>query len=384
VADYTRQLSRQLRSRGVRGLICTAHTYSGGDVVGVTDRWDAAGVVRAARAMGRLRLDLIHVQFAPSAFGFHRAVGLLPGLLGSGTPLLATLHEYGVWTAEGPAGRLREAGWSAVERRGVLDRETLLLTLRASQLLFTAPEHEQVLRARFPGRTIPATYSPIGANIPLAAIEDRAVAAVRAELGLPGDARLAVFFGFLHQEKGLERLIEAVAQVRRTHPRLELVLAGGEQSHSVVGGAATALRRSLEQVAERHGVEHAVRFTGYLPERAISALLQAADVAVFPFNAGVTSKSSSLLAALSHGVPTIATAPTGAVRAPSEIDGVLRVPPRDTAALEQALHDVLSDSDLAARLVTAGRANAAGRTWQAVAAIHEEVYAEVLGRLPRR
>ncbi len=77
VADYTRHLARQLRSAGCESLICTAHRYARApdeEIVGVTDRWDVPGVVRAARALGRLRLDVVHVLFARSAFGFSGAV----------------------------------------------------------------------------------------------------------------------------------------------------------------------------------------------------------------------------------------------------------------------------------------------------------------------
>src|SRR3569833_3038596 len=52
VADYTRHLASSLRSAGCESLICTAHQYastSEDDVVGVTDNWDAGGVLRAAR-----------------------------------------------------------------------------------------------------------------------------------------------------------------------------------------------------------------------------------------------------------------------------------------------------------------------------------------------
>ena len=79
VADYTRHLARQLRAAGCESLICTAHRYArtpGEEIVGVTDRWDVRGVRRAARTISRLPLDVVHVQFAPSAFGFSRAVGL--------------------------------------------------------------------------------------------------------------------------------------------------------------------------------------------------------------------------------------------------------------------------------------------------------------------
>ena len=382
VADYTRQLARHLRWTRLDPLICTAHAYVQGaddEIIGVTDRWSVGGVVRAARAMARLRLDLVHVQFAPSAFGFRRAVGLLPLFAPTGTPVLATLHEYGVWATNGLTGRLRSTVWSAVERRGLAERETLLLSMRADRLLVTAPEHELMLNARLPERALVAVRVPIGANIGVARLDrEHARAVVRRGLGLAADDVLAVFFGFLHPDKGLERLIEAVAQVRGAYPRLRLVLAGGMQSHSVRGGAAAALCRELKDVARRHGVEDDVFFTGYLPEHEISRLLLAADVAVFPFDAGVTAKSGSLLAALAHGVPTVATSLPSVVARPTEIEGVLRVPPRDSIALAHALRLILSDRALADRLVRNGRACAEGRTWPAIAATHARIYAEVL------
>ena len=382
VADYTRHLARQLREAGCESLICTGHRYArtpGEQTVGVTDRWDALGVLRAARALGGLSLDVVHVQFAPSAFGFSRAVGLLPLLLPAGTPVVATLHEYGVWTAGGASGGLRSAAWSAMERQQRADRETLVLTVKADRLLVTAPEHADVVHARFADRRLEVTHVPIAPNIPVARLDgEDVVSAVRASLGLPPDARLAVFFGFLHPVKGLAGLIEAVAAVRRVIPGLRLVVAGGGESHSVHGEGADAMRWGLEDAARRHGVEQHVIFTGYLPEDDVSRLLRAADAAVFPFDAGVTAKSGSLLAALAHGVPTIATSPPGALDRPMEVEGVLRVPPRNTAALVDALLLVLSDRALATRLAAAGRACADRWTWPKIAGFHAQMYAEVL------
>jgi glycosyltransferase involved in cell wall biosynthesis len=382
VADYTRHLARQLPAAGCESLICTAHRYArtpGEEIVGVTDRWDVGGVRRAARAIARLSLDVVHVQFAPSAFGFSRAVGLLPLLLPAGTPLVVTLHEYGVWTAGGAGGRLRSAAWSALERQQRADRETLVLTVKADRLLATAPEHADVVCARFADPRLEVTHVPIAPNIPVAPLDGEDVrSAVRASFGLPPDARLAVFFGFLHPVKGLAGLIEAVAVVRRVVPELRLVVAGGGESHSVHGGAADAMRRGLEGAARRHGVEQHVIFTGYLQEDDVSRLLRAADVAVFPFDAGVTAKSGSLLAALAHGVPTIATSPPGTVDRPTEAEGVLRLPPRNTAALVDALLLVLSDRALATRLATAGRMRAEQWTWPKIADFHARMYAHVL------
>src|SRR4029079_16979111 len=122
-------------------------------------------VVAAARVLRRLDVDVVHVQFAPSAFGFSRAVGLLPLFLPRRMRLVVTLHEYGVWSAHGRGVRGRAALWSALEARAWLDREPLLLAHRADCLLVPAPEHVDVLRIRSPRRSATVLEVPIGVNV---------------------------------------------------------------------------------------------------------------------------------------------------------------------------------------------------------------------------
>ncbi|HEY9376108.1 MAG TPA: glycosyltransferase family 4 protein [Jiangellaceae bacterium] len=377
VADYTRRLAVHLRSAGLDPVVVTTHDWarvSGEDAVGVTQRWDVSGVVSAARAIRHMALDLVHVQFAPSVFGFSRAVGVLPRFLPRQIPLIVTLHEYGVWSS-GTRGRgVRSALWSAVERWGYAERETLLLAPRATCLLVPSAEHLTVLRSRLPRHAPPTLEVPIGLNVEITAVDKaQARAEVRRALCATPDAPLVVFFGFLHPEKELDQLIAAVAAVQVQLPGTQLMLIGGEESHSVPSSAAHELRRRLEQIAASTGVQ--VHFTGYLPDPEVSRLLQAADVAAFPFSMGVTRKSSSLLAALAAGLPVVATAAPGERPASRESDGVFLVQPGDTAGLADALVQVLGDPALADRLTTAGRARAASHGWDAIAAAHAEVYA---------
>jgi glycosyltransferase involved in cell wall biosynthesis len=185
-----------------------------------------------------------------------------------------------------------------------------------------------------------------------------------------------MFFGFLHPVKGLPRLIEAASYLRAAYPDLRVVLAGGCESHSVAGTEAVQLRAALQGAALRHGVDANVVITGYLPEAQISRLLQATDVAVFPFDSGVTLKSSSLLAALSHDVPTIATW-TNRQDALAD-DAVLWIPPRDTDALVAAIRRVLTDEALSEQMRSAGRGLIARHEWRHIAAMHADIYWGVL------
>jgi glycosyltransferase involved in cell wall biosynthesis/acetyltransferase-like isoleucine patch superfamily enzyme len=382
VADYSLRLAANLEAPGLQPILLTTHSWApvGGDqAVGVTTRWNILGVLRAARAIRLLNLDLIHVQFAPSVFGFSRAVGLLPLLLPR-SRLIVTLHEYGVWTASGPGRLVRDRLWSAVERQGWIDRETWALVPNADGLLVPSQEHRGVLLERFGTGCPPALQVPIGLNIHIGPELDAAArAAVRADLGATANAPLVAFFGFLHPVKALDRLIAAVAQLRETWPDVRLLLLGGVESHSVNASAAHELLQQLDQTITDTGMSERVHITGYLPDEEISRLLGASDVAAFPFNDGVTGKSGSMLTAFALGVPVIATAPPGMISAPVEMDGVLRVPPRDTEALTEALRWLLSDPVLAGRLRAAGRAMAALQSWETIAATHRQIYDLALG-----
>ena len=386
VADYTRRLAGHLRAAGVDAVLCTTHALAaahGEGAVGVTGRWDLPGVLTAARALRRLDLDLVHVQFAPSVYGGSRAVGLLPLLLPQ--RLVVTLHEYGVWAGQGYAAGVRSALWGSLERSGLVDRETLLLAPWAACCLVPAREHHDVLHARFGRRAPRSVEVPIGLNVELVSDQSATVRAdVRRALGAQPSSPLVVFFGFLHPEKALDRLITAVADMKADHPDAQLLLIGGAESHSVPPAAARTLRSQLDQVAAGCRMQERVHFTGYLPDHEISRLLHAADVAAFPLNDGVTRKSGSLLTALEAGVPVVATAPAGEVSQPTEVGSVLRIPPRDTAALTAALRRVLGDPALAERLRSAG-AEAAGRqTWNAIAAAHADVYAAAMAAASAR
>ena len=210
VADYSRQLARSLRAIGVDALTLTTYRHAaavGDPAIGVTDSWAWRGIRRAAQAIQNLDVDVVHVQLAPSAFQFSRAVGAMPRLLAGGPPLVVTVHEYATWKAKGFLSAVRSAAWSIAERRGWLDRETLLLMPSGSRLLVTNSQHAAIVAARWPTRRHRVVEIPIGPNIQRERVERDAIRrTVREELGMGPAAALVMFFGFLHPVKGLPRL----------------------------------------------------------------------------------------------------------------------------------------------------------------------------------
>ncbi|GAA0610136.1 hypothetical protein GCM10010174_29380 [Kutzneria viridogrisea] len=346
VADYCRQLAWALREQAV-------------DVVQF-EHDTARATTRAVRAM---RADVVHVQWAPAAYGFSGRVGLLPLHLHQRPRIVTTLHEYGgqQWPAWVPP-RL----WEALERLNLWDRETGRLVPASDVVVVTNQAHAELLRSR--SRTTCRV-------IPLAPTVSEAG-------DVPGAARpgppTAVFFGFVHPGKGTRRLLEALPLARRD---LRLRVVGGFTSLAMPERAAREHLRGLTRLAEDLGVADRVQFTGYLPAAEVSRLLHGADLAVLPLAHGVTTRSGALLSVLAHGLPTLVTAADPPD--PELVDGstVSVIPVRgDAAAIACTINGVLADDRLRARLSAGGREVAARHSWQRVARSHVELYEQILRR----
>lgn len=379
VADYVLRLAGELRAAGAAVAIAYADpatTPSPPGAFRVGAAWSPTAIGRAAAVLRRA--DIVHVQFAPSMYGFRAGVGALPLAL-AGVPIVTTLHEYGWWRwAPLPA-----ALWHPFERVRLVDRETGLLVPRSRRVVVTNPAHRAAVGARFGARS-GVEVIPIAANVP---VDDKVEGAdgrrasrrrVRAELRIDPDATVLAFFGFVHPVKGVRYLVEALAALRREGRDVHLLIVGGFESLALPAGEAERFRQQLQAVIRDAGVDDAVTVTGFLAAGDVSRMLSAADIAVLPFTAGVTTKSGSLLTVLAHGLPTIVT--RGAAPDPELIDGstCLVVPAvRDAAAIADAVRR-LDDPALRRSVTEGGRSVTTARSWPSIARRHLDLYRSVL------
>ena len=111
---------------------------------------------------------------------------------------------------------------------------------------------------------------------------------VRARLQIPDDAPMLLYVGRMAPEKGLPRLLDAVAQARRAEPRLHLVMVGDGPS-----------RTALAARDEPH-----VRWVGPVEHRDVAAFVRAADRFV---SASATEvQPMTFLESLAGGTPVVA------------------------------------------------------------------------------
>ncbi len=185
-------------------------------------------------------------------------------------------------------------------------------------------------------------------------------AEAREALRLPGDARIALFFGQIRPYKGLDDLFPAWDAAAAGAPGASppLLLVAGKCDDE-------ADRARLQrEVSERRG-----RFDqGYASEDEVPLYFAAADVVVFPFRRVTTSGSAVL--ALSLGRPIVAPR-IGALRDLPQDVGFLYEDGGLTAALGRALSS--SPQELAQR-AAAARRYAGDLSWDHIAAATMDVY----------
>ncbi len=187
--------------------------------------------------------------------------------------------------------------------------------------------------------------------------------------GPAGTAPVTVgYVGRLAPHKGVDVLLDAVAQDHRLHVR---VAGGGPQE------AELRARAAAPDLAGR------VTFAGHLGQDELADFYRGLDVLAVPSvptDGWLEQFCRVAVEAMASGVVVVASA-SGAL--PEVVgDAGLLVPPGDRTALATALATVRDDPDRAAALRARGLERARDFTWDAVGAAYERMYADVLAAHP--
>ncbi|HEV8681887.1 MAG TPA: glycosyltransferase family 1 protein [Actinomycetota bacterium] len=174
-----------------------------------------------------------------------------------------------------------------------------------------------------------------------------------------------LFVGLLEPRKNLVRLVRAYrrAVVTGALPHA-LVLAGPMGWHA---------RQLLREVAMPGPGE--VVLTGRVGARDLDGLYRGASGFAYP--SLYEGFGLPVLEAMVRGVPVVASAGSSLPEVTG--DAALLAEPRSTGQLAAAIERVLAEEDLAARLSAAGRARAAGFSWERTARMTLQVYEKVVG-----
>jgi glycosyltransferase involved in cell wall biosynthesis len=158
---------------------------------------------------------------------------------------------------------------------------------------------------------------------------------IRDRLGLPQEARVAANVAALVPHKDHATLLNTAKILEHRFPDLHWVLAGQGQ-----------LKEQLETQIERLGLGERVHLIGQVdePERLT------ADADLFVMSSREEGLGTSVLEAMALGIPIASTSAGGLPELLGRGAGLL-VPPRDPAALADAVGRILEDVELSRRLV---------------------------------
>ena len=296
----------------------------------------------ALRVAAESGYDVVH---AHDWLVTHAAVTLKHHL---GVPLVATIHA----TEAG-----RHSGWLPGELNRCVHSVEWWLTYEARRVLVCSAYMRWEVTRLFELPAGKVQVIPNGVTAPR--VTQRAVRAARAEYS--GDGPLVLYAGRLVHEKGVQDLLAAVPTLRRRFPGLRVVLAGD-------GKYAPELR---EEVTRRR-LGRTVRFAGFVAD-GLPALLSAADCVVVPSRYepfGIVA-----LEAAAVGSPLAVAATGGLAEFVEPGETGVTFPPKDPAALADAVSALLRDEVLARRVARRARTLVAERyAWPVIAARTADAY----------
>jgi glycosyltransferase involved in cell wall biosynthesis len=177
------------------------------------------------------------------------------------------------------------------------------------------------------------------------------------------NTQFIMYIGRPTPHKNLERLIEAYAEIQKTHPDLKLVLAGKKD----------ALYEAHAERAETKGIQGIV-FTGFVSDGQLRWLYEHCAAYVFPS----LSEGFGLpgLEAMAHGAPVVS---SNATCLPEVYGSAAKYfNPLDVADMAVKIVDVLDDPLQREDLIAKGKQHAATFSWARMAEQTLTVYESVL------
>lgn len=183
--------------------------------------------------------------------------------------------------------------------------------------------------------------------------------------------------GLVGPGKGVERVIDAMGDLRGLRPRPRYVVAG--RTHpKVLAAEGERYRNDRIEQAWRLGVAGSIAFDDeYRDVPSLTSLLQSSTAVVLPYDSRDQATSGVLVDAIAAGRPVVATAFPHAVELLASGAGIV-VDHDDPDAMAGALRRVVEDRTLLEDMTTEARRLAPRLGWPVVAAAYLDLAAELL------
>jgi D-inositol-3-phosphate glycosyltransferase len=197
-------------------------------------------------------------------------------------------------------------------------------------------------------------------------------AQARERIGLCPDRRIILFVGRIEPLKGIDNLLQAIAQIIDRRPALRDRLCV-----PIIGGDPDCIREAdemvrLQQMREELGIDDLVLFLGAKDQDTLQYYYSAAEAVVMPSD--YESFGMVALEAMACGTPVIASDVGGLAFLVKQGRTGYRVPARDPAALAEKITRLLTDEGLRRRIGQRAACWAEAYAWPRIADQIETLY----------
>jgi glycosyltransferase involved in cell wall biosynthesis len=187
-------------------------------------------------------------------------------------------------------------------------------------------------------------------------------------LGVPLEKRVILFFGLIRRYKGLEYLIEAVEDVKKSVENIILLVAG-----QICDEEPEAFRYYSNLMVQLACRDDVMCINDYIPLEEVKNYFSAADVVVLPYVHA--SQSGVLLLAYAAGRPVIVTDTGGLSEVVEHGGSGYIVPPKDVQALVGAITKIMQEPMLLEKMGTYAKQLAETTySWRSIARKTMDVY----------
>jgi len=178
--------------------------------------------------------------------------------------------------------------------------------------------------------------------------------------------QVLLYVGSEDPRQNVDKIIRAVAILKKKYPRILFLKAGNPQWPSA--------REKLVSLVQELGLQDSVRFLGYVPEEKLPSLYSSADVAVYPCSSAGWGLPPA--EAMACGTPVVA---SGIGPLP-EVTGycAIRINPGSEREIASAIDRILSDKKLALRMSACGIRRSAAFSWGNAASKMDSIYRGLL------
>jgi len=293
--------------------------------------------------------DCVVLQHEYGIFGGHCGDDVLRVLGQLTVPVVTTLHTV-------------PTSPDAHQKRVLED----VVSLSDYSITMTMAARERLL-ARYDVRPADIVTIPHGATLP-PPVASR-----------PASSPTVLTWGLLGPGKGIEWVIDALAEVSDVVPPITYVVAGATHP-KVLAREGERYRESLMQRAAERRVDDRVVFDQQyrtLPE--LLDMVSRATAVVLPYDSTDQITSGVLVDAVAAGVPVVATAFPHAMELLSSGAGVV-VPHRSPPAIADALRTIVTRPNVAQSMRSRAAQLAADHSWPCVASKYLELIERVLNR----